>query len=322
MKYRFFGLLACGLCLLLAACRHPSPAQEPASVPAEQITATQTTAPPDTTLSAQPAPTETEQPTQPQVTGTSCSLPEPGDSDFVAIKAYIPDVAVDLKYASSDNFTGQVIYTFQDAFLRYGTVKKLMAVQTELEELGLGLKIWDGFRPTAAQFRLWEVCPDSRYVADPNKGFSSHGRGNTVDLTLVDESGAELEMPTGFDDFSDLADREYSDCTETAAANALLLQDIMLEHGFSGYSGEWWHFTDTDRYPVEKVFAPATICWYYADCKEFISLRTQPDTSAEVITRILVNEEFKVLGWFGDFALAEYQGRQGYVLGSYIQPVA
>lgn len=182
------------------------------------------------------------------------TLPEPEDEDFVRILDYIPTATQELYYATDRNFTGQVIYDFSDGYLRYGTVKKLMAVSEDLEELGLRLKIWDGFRPVAAQFTLWEICPDPTYVANPNVGFSSHSRGNTVDLTLTDEAGNEITMPTGFDDFSTKADRDYSDCTPEEAANAQILELLMEKHGFKGYQGEWWHFSDTDSYPVEEVF--------------------------------------------------------------------
>lgn len=206
---------------------------------------------------------ETLQPTVPTTlpvveVATEPVIPPAPDSDaeFVRILDYIPSAAQDLRYATENNFTGKQIYTFYEAYLRYGTVKKLMMVAEELAQQGLYLKIWDGFRPVSAQFTLWEVCPDPTYVANPEKGFSSHSRGNTVDLTLVDENGQELEMPTGFDDFSAKANRDYSDCTETAATNALLLEEIMEKYGFSGYYGEWWHFSDTESYPVEKEFRP------------------------------------------------------------------
>lgn len=182
--------------------------------------------------------------------------PEPAEDAFVRVTKYIPEIRQELPYATEDNFTGQVIYDFPDAYLRWGTVKKLRAVSEELGQMGLGLKIWDGFRPVSAQFRLWQVCPNPTYVANPEKGFSSHSRGNTVDLTLVDETGQELEMPTAFDDFTAKADRDYSDCSEIAAENARLLERMMEKHGFSGYFGEWWHFTDTQDYPVDKVFEP------------------------------------------------------------------
>lgn len=178
------------------------------------------------------------------------------DSDFVNVEDYISNIYVELKYSTEDNFTGQKIYDFSEAYLRYGTVKKLLCVQNDLQELGLSLKIWDAFRPTEAQFDLWEVCPNSTYVANPNKGFSSHSKGNTIDITIVDSEGNELVMPTEFDNFSKLADRDYDDCTREAAINAKLLEQIMLDNGFKGYFGEWWHFTDLDEYPVEDVFVP------------------------------------------------------------------
>ena len=187
---------------------------------------------------------------------TGPAAAEPADSDFVRVLDHIPTARQKLMYATAENFTGQVIYDFQDAYLRYGTVKKLKAVAEDLAEMGMHILIWDGFRPVSAQFTLWEACPDPTYVADPTKGFSSHSRGNTVDLTLVDKDGVEFPMPTGFDDFTEKADRDYSDCTEEARNNAMILELLMEKHGFSGYVGEWWHYTDTDSYPVEEQFEP------------------------------------------------------------------
>lgn len=196
--------------------------------------------------------------TQPAPEETAETIPEePQEDAFVRVLDYLPGASQELLYATDRNFTGQKIYEFTECYLRYGTVKKLAQAAQELEEKGLYIKIWDGFRPVTAQFQLWEICPDPTYVSNPNTGYSSHSRGNTVDLTLVDAQGRELEMPTGFDDFSALADRNYADCTETAAANARLLQDTMEKHGFTGYFGEWWHFSDTQSYPVEEIFEPA-----------------------------------------------------------------
>ena len=183
-------------------------------------------------------------------------VPEPENEAFVRVRDYIPKITVDLRYATADNFTGQVIYTFSDAYLRYGTVKKLAAAQETLAEQGYGLKIWDAFRPVSAQFALWDICPDGRYVANPNKGFFSHSRGNTVDLTLVTSDGEDVSMPTGFDVFSAKADRDYREVEEEAAINALLLEETMIEAGFKPYSSEWWHFSDTDSYEVEENFTP------------------------------------------------------------------
>lgn len=187
--------------------------------------------------------------------GTTDVTPE-ADGDFVLVKDYIPGIVINLKYATEHNFTGQVIYPFTKAYLRYGTVKKLMKVQSDLSEQGYGLAIWDAYRPVTAQFKLWAVCPDPTYVANPNAGFSAHSKGNTVDVTLTDLKGNEVEMPSEFDDFSSLADRNYSDVSAKAAANAELLASVMTAGGFAGYSGEWWHYSDTTDYPVEKSFNP------------------------------------------------------------------
>ena len=177
--------------------------------------------------------------------------PEPAEDALVDVCTYLPGVYADLRYATENNFTGQVIYDFTQPQLRYGTLKKLAQAQEMLAERDLALKIWDAYRPVSAQFRLWEVCPDPQYVADPTKGYSGHSRGNTVDVTLVSADGSPVPMPTDFDDFTAMADRDYSDVSDTAAYdNVRLLEDTMVSCGFRPYSAEWWHFTDTTDYPV------------------------------------------------------------------------
>lgn len=196
------------------------------------------------------SPTESTTPTEP--------APEPDAEDLVRILDYLPEAEIDLRYATTDNFTGQVIYDFEDAYLRYGTLKKLIAASEILNEAGYGIKIWDAFRPVSAQATLFEVHPDPNVVSHPVTGYRAHCRGNAVDMTLVDLStGEELPMPTGFDDFTALADRNYSDCDPTLATNAQLLEQIMSECGFKPLQTEWWHFTDTDTYPVDEDFDPA-----------------------------------------------------------------
>ena len=177
--------------------------------------------------------------------------PEPAEDALVDVCTYLPGVYADLRYATENNFTGQVIYDFTQPQLRYGTLKKLAQAQEMLAERDLALKIWDAYRPVSAQFRLWEVCPDPQYVADPTKDYSGHSRGNTVDVTLVSADGSPVPMPTDFDDFTAMADRDYSDVSDTAAYdNVRLLEDTMVSCGFRPYSAEWWHFTDTTDYPV------------------------------------------------------------------------
>ena len=184
------------------------------------------------------------------------NIKEPCDSELVDVKQYIKDVEVELKYSTTDNFTGKVIYSFSKAFLRYGTVKKMSVAQSALKEKGYRLKIWDAFRPVEAQFVLWEVYPDDDFVADPTKGFSNHSRGNTVDVTLVDGLGNEIEMPTGFDRFEDMAKYDYkAEENKESAQNSLLLSRVMKKCGFKQSSSEWWHFVDDEPYPVEKEFS-------------------------------------------------------------------
>ena len=265
------------------------------------------------------APTEIEEIVAPVVNLDEMPHREPGD--FVRLRDYIPDVVIELKYATSANFTGSVVYDFTEVYLRYSTVLKLMDVQAELREQGYRLKIWDGFRPLDAQQKLWNAKPDPKYVSNPQTGTNSHSRGHTVDVTMVDRNGKDVEMPTGFDDFTTYADRDYSDCTDAAAANATLLQEVMTKHGFVGLQTEWWHFTEDTEYPIENIFDPAAVSLWRAECNEYINLRVSPDVSAGVLTTIPDNQQFKVLGWVGGFAFVEYQDVRGYVNANYISRV-
>lgn len=174
---------------------------------------------------------------------------EPENDEYVLVKKYIPDIYVELRYATENNFTGVKIYDFTEAYLRYGTVKKLTQVQKELKQQGYSLKIWDAYRPFEAQQKLWEVYPDPNYVANPANGMKKHNLGGTVDITMVAADGTVISMPTEFDDFSLKADRDYSDIEdEEAVKNVMILQNAMENNGFTGYQGEWWDYSDTDEY--------------------------------------------------------------------------
>lgn len=174
---------------------------------------------------------------------------EPEDDEYVIVKKYIPDIYVELRYATENNFTGVKIYDFTEAYLRYGTVKKLAQVQKELKQQGYSLKIWDAYRPFEAQQKLWEVYPDPNYVANPANGMKKHNLGGTVDITMVAADGSIIPMPSEFDDFSLKADRNYSDIdNEEAVNNVMILQNAMENNGFTGYQGEWWDYSDTVEY--------------------------------------------------------------------------
>ena len=182
------------------------------------------------------------------------AAPAPGE--FVRIRDHIPDIFVDLKYATADNFTGQVIYNFTQPWLRYSSVHKLAQAQKTLKQQGYSLVIWDAFRPHAAQHKLWEVYPVPGFVANPITGCSPHTRGNTVDVALCDLAGNLLEMPSEFDDFSPRANRDYTDATEAARTHATAMEQAMADAGFRPYFDEWWHFVDLDPYDPEYNFVP------------------------------------------------------------------
>lgn len=160
---------------------------------------------------------------------------------LVDIKLIVPNILVELKYATDDNFTGKVVYDFKTCFLIKEAALNLSNIQAELENNGLGLKVWDGYRPSVAQWKFWELVPDERYVGDPRKG-GVHTRGTAVDLTLVTKDGEELEMPSKYDDFSEKSHKNYMLASKIAIKNRLTLQKIMEKHGFMSVDTEWWHF--------------------------------------------------------------------------------
>ena len=284
---------------------------DPSTEPTQEPTETVPTEPDAPTV-----PTEPEEPEKPAYTG-----PEPKDSDLVRVADFIPSVVQDLSYASTNNFTKKTIYNFSDAFLRYGTVKKLIEVCKDLKEFGYALKIWDAFRPVSAQQALWNVCPDPNYVSHPTKGNRSHCRGSAVDVTLVNlETGEELAMPTGFDDFTALADRDYSDCDPDVALRAIQLQNIMKKHGMVPYDKEWWHFSDSKEYPVEETLTFVKPSRWTAEVSKNLSMRLRPDTKASTILKIPKNGVVKLLGYYKSYALVEYKGLCGYVQAVYLRP--
>jgi len=180
---------------------------------------------------------------------------------LVKVKEIIPDIEIELKYSTTDNFTKQILYPTNTCYLAFGALENLKLVQDSLRNIyshngskyseGLGLKIWDGYRPRSVQYRMWEIIPDSRYVADPNKG-SSHNRGGAVDLTIIDFfTKRELDMPTIFDFFGGEAHHEYMAHPIHVIANRKLLRDLMTNVGsFTIYAEEWWHY----KYPPSDNF--------------------------------------------------------------------
>lgn len=172
-------------------------------------------------------------------------------SRLIDVQAFIPHIQIDLRYATLNNFTNQIVYDFDKALLHPEAALQLKKVQVELLAQSLSLKIWDAYRPLSAQWKFWSIMPDERYVSHPAKG-GRHTKGTSVDVTLVDLNGEELEMPTGFDDFSSKAHFNDMTASQKAIDNRNFLQAIMTRHGFIGYEAEWWHFDllGWENYPV------------------------------------------------------------------------
>ena len=163
------------------------------------------------------------------------------DTSFVEIVKMNPHIRLDMRYATPHNFLHRVVYPEARCFLRHDAALAIDAVQKELERIGLGLKIFDGYRPLRVQKKMWQIMPDARYVANPAKG-SRHNRGMAVDLTLVDAEGNALPMPTEFDSFSKKAHQDFLNLPVEVLRNRWILRTVMEKHGFSPIRTEWWHY--------------------------------------------------------------------------------
>ncbi len=151
-------------------------------------------------------------------------------------------IPLDVRYATPDNFMKKTLYPVAKAYLRAPAARALVAVQRELAPRGLGIKVFDAYRPYRVTEAMWEPIRNPDYVADPAKG-SRHNRGAAVDLTLIDlRTGAEVPMPTGYDDFTERAAHAFTGLPADALANRALLRDVMVKHGFDPLPSEWWHY--------------------------------------------------------------------------------
>ncbi len=164
------------------------------------------------------------------------------DMELVNLIDIINGLKLDIRYATTNNFTKQQIYTSPLAFLRKPAALALAQVQDSLRKLNLGLIIFDAYRPYSATVKFYEIIKDTRFVADPKVG-SKHNRGCAVDVALYDlKTGEIVPMPTEFDDFSEKAGANYPNLPKTVLYNRSLLSGIMQAFGFTIYPDEWWHF--------------------------------------------------------------------------------
>jgi D-alanyl-D-alanine dipeptidase len=160
---------------------------------------------------------------------------------MVEITAKDFDVEIALAYATPDNITGKPIYARAGCYLHADAAAKMKAAVALAAPLGLRFKIFDAYRPSEAQWRLWEAFPSEEFVANPRKG-SPHSRGVAVDLTLIDGSGKELDMGTGFDEMRSISHHARTDIPVEAQQNRFTLMGIMSAAGWDFYKNEWWHY--------------------------------------------------------------------------------
>lgn len=151
------------------------------------------------------------------------------------------NVLLDIKYASDDNFTEAPVYSQPHCYLHEEAEGLLQEAIKIAEPLGYRFRIFDAFRPSEAQWALWNHTPDPEFLADPRRG-SPHSRGAAIDLTLVDPQGRDLDMGTGFDEFSPKSHHGNQDISVEAQKNRVLLMGIMTTAGWDFYRNEWWHY--------------------------------------------------------------------------------
>ena len=194
---------------------------------------------------------------------------------LVDLQDAIPSIAVELPYGTRKNISRRRLYPRDmPAMLDPDTTRKLKRAQVALAKHGVGLKVWDAYRPPEVQWELWRRSGRSGYVADPRKWWSKHCSGRAVDVTLIDlKTHAEMSMPSRFDDFSQRAASKYTGDDPQIRKNLALLKSTMRRAGFIGIAMEWWHFANSKNYakniaPIPAAKAGVNLS-HLRDIKEF-----------------------------------------------------
>ena len=158
---------------------------------------------------------------------------------------------ISLAYATKENFTGKPVYEKAICYLHIEAAGALKDAIKSAQNLGYRIRIYDGFRPSEAQWVLWNHTPDPLFLADPRRG-SPHSRGVAVDLTLTMPDGTPLEMGTAFDSFTPKSYHGNNRISKTAQRNRLILLGIMTQAGWDFYRNEWWHYQlfSSQKYPL------------------------------------------------------------------------
>jgi len=203
---------------------------------------------------------------------------EPGpfrETDLVELVRLDPSIRLDIRYATADNFVGRPMYSQARAFLQRPAAEALVRAHRKLREQGLGIVVFDGYRPWSVTNHFWEVATaeqrELEFVANPKNG-SRHNRGCAADVTLYSlATGEALAMPSDYDDFSERAYPTYTGGSAEARANRDLLRSVMEAEGFTVYDNEWWHFDYRDwrsyrilDVPFERIGAGAAPSRPYA----------------------------------------------------------
>ena len=172
-------------------------------------------------------------------------------SDLVNLNNKNSEIILDLRYATTNNFTNKILYKNKECLIHKVAYEHLCIAEDIAKKLGYKLKIFDAFRPVNVQKKLWDILPDANFIAPPEKG-SPHSRGVAVDLTLVDANNNELDMGTEFDEFSRLSYHGCIDISRESYKNRLLLLGIMTDSGWDFFRNEWWHYQlfNSKKYPI------------------------------------------------------------------------
>ncbi|WP_161499186.1 M15 family metallopeptidase [Flavipsychrobacter stenotrophus] len=173
------------------------------------------------------------------------SLKNNPNKTLINLSTYIPGITLDIRYATTNNFTHQILYTNPIPYLRKPAADALKKVQAALNKRGLRLIIYDAYRPLSVTQKIWDHVHDSRYAANPTNG-SGHNRGLSVDVSIISIMGKEntgLNMGTDFDNFTDTAAHTFKKLDQQVLINRKRLKATMEKHGFKSLNTEWWHYS-------------------------------------------------------------------------------
>ena len=176
------------------------------------------------------------------------------EPELVDLLTVMPDLRLEIRYATDNNFLGTAVYRQGRAFLQRPAAEALKRAQARVKQQGYGLLVHDAYRPWYVTKMFWDATPEEHkiFVADPSEG-SRHNRGGAVDLTLYDlATGRPVEMPGGYDEFSERSHSDYAGGTESQRQRRDLLRHAMEAEGFTVYPEEWWHFDyrEWELYPI------------------------------------------------------------------------